>query len=176
MSIIVYSLSIDDLDLDNIIRLFHKALNTRSLRTIINNFDIVSSHELQANFFELCIIIRLKDLKDIEYCYSIMNVISNRESLLVFYNKEYIKLIEVIFHVTDSFVFVVRGKRHVDEIDLHSLKETCNNNKFERVFELIKSFAMINLTQFDEEIDLMNKDIIVFVVDLDDNGILIGMT
>ena len=146
MSIIVYSLSIDDFDLDYIIRLFHKALNTRSSRAIIDDFDIVSSYELQTNFFEFRIIIRLKNLKDIEYCYSMINVINNKENLLVFHSKEHIKLAEVIFHVTDSFVFAVRSRRHIDEIDLHPLKKTCNNNEFERAFELIESLAIIDLT------------------------------
>ena len=144
MSIIIYFFSIDEFDFDDIIRLFHKALNTRSFKTIINNFDIVSSHKLQANFFEFRIIIRLKNLKDIEYCYLMMNVINNKESLFVFHNKEHMKLVEVIFHITDSFIFVVRDKRYVDEIDLHLLKKTCNNNKFKRIFELIENFAIIN--------------------------------
>ena len=159
MSIIVYSLSIDDFDLDDIIRLFHKALNTKSFKTIIDDFNIVSSHKFQANSFKFRIIIRLKDLKDIEYYYLIVNIINNKGSLLVFHNKEHIKLIKMIFHMTDSFIFVVRDKRHVDEIDLHSLKKTCNNNEFERVFEFIKSFMITDLIQLDEEIDLINKDI-----------------
>ena len=145
MSIIVYFFSIDDFDFDDIIRLFYKILNTRSFKATINNFDIISFYEFQANFFEFRIIIRLKNLKNIKYYYLMMNVINNKENLFVFHNKKHMKLVEVIFHVTNSFIFVVRDKRHVDEIDLHSLKKTCNNNEFERVFELIKSLAMIDL-------------------------------
>ena len=73
-----------------------------------------------------------------------MNVINNKESLLVFYSKKHIKFIEVIFYMTNSFIFAVRDKRHIDEIDLHSLKKTCNNNEFERIFELIKNLAITN--------------------------------
>ena len=175
MNIIVYFFSIDDLDLNDIIRLFHKTLSTRSSKAIINDFDIISSHKLQANFFEFRIIIRLKNLKDIEYCYSIINVINNRENLFIFYSKEHIKLIKIIFHITNPFVFVVRDKRYIDKIDLHSLKKTCNNNEFERVFKLIKNLAITDLTQLDEEIDLINKDIIIFVVNLNGSDILIDM-
>ena len=110
-----------------------------------------------------------------EYCYLIINVINNKENLLIFYSKEHIKLIKIIFHMTNSFIFAVRNKRHVDEIDLHFFKKTCNNNKFERVFEFIKSLAMIDFIQFNEEINLINKNIIIFVIDLNNNDILIDI-
>ncbi len=46
----------------------------------------------------------------------------------------------------DLFVFAVRGGRHIDEIDLHPLKEAEDNNGFERAFGLTMGLAMIDLT------------------------------
>ena len=175
ISTTVYPLPVGDLDLDYTIRLFHKALGTRSPRATIDNFDTVSSHELQANSFKLPTIIRLEDLKDTEYCYPMVDIVGNRRGFLIPHTKEHMEFAEVVFHVTDPFVFAVRGGRHINEIDLHPLKEAYNNNRFERAFGLAVGLAMTDLTQFDKEIDLLGRDTIVFVVDLGGSSILTGM-
>ena len=113
-----------DPGLDGTIRLFDKALGTRSPRTAIDDFDTVSSHELQANSFELTTIIRLEDLKDTEYCYLMVDIVSNGRGLFILHTKEHIEFAKVVFHVTDLFVFAVRSGRYINEIDLHPLKET----------------------------------------------------
>ncbi len=164
-----------DLGLDDTIRLFHKALGTRSPRATIDDFDTISSHKLQANTFELPTIIRLEDLKDTEYCYPVVDLVGNGGSLLILHSKEHMEFTEVVFHVTDLFVFAVRVGRHINEIDLHPFKEACNNNGFERAFGLAVSLAVTDLTQLNEEMDLLGRDTIVFVIDLGGSRVLTGM-
>ena len=164
-----------DPGLDSTIRLFNEALGTRSPRATINDFDTVSSHELQANSFELPTIIRLEDLKDTEHRYPMVDIVSNRRSFLILHSKEHMELAEVVFHMTDPFVFAVRSGRHINEIDLHPLKETRDNNGFERSFRLTMGLAMTDLTQLDKEIDLLGRDTIVLIVDLGGSSILTGM-
>ena len=136
MTTTICPLPAGDPGLNGTIRLLYKALGTRSPRAAIDDFDTVSSHELQANSFELTTIVRLEDLKDTECCYPMVDIVGNGRGLFILHTKEHMEFAEVVFHMTDPFVLTVRGGRHIDEIDLHPLKKTYNNNRFERAFGL----------------------------------------
>ena len=74
-----------------------------------------------------------------------VDIIDNRRGFLIPYTKEYIEFTKVVFYIIDLFIFAVRGRRYINKINLHPLKEAYNNNRFKRAFRLTIGLAIIDL-------------------------------
>lgn len=162
--------------LDDTISLFHKTLNSWNSETFIDDFDTISSHELQTNTLKLRTIVRLKNFKDTENYQPIMNLPSDDSDLLVHHDKEHMKFAKVILHVTNSDIVAVRSRCHINEIHLNSLKKTLSFNGFERAFTFAMCFSMTDLTQFDKKEHLQVENIIILITNLVSSDILIDVT
>ncbi len=57
------------------------------------------------------------------------------------------ELAEVIYHMANSVILTVRADCQINQINLHSFKDSYRNNRLQRTFEFAESLSLTDFTE-----------------------------
>ena len=104
-----------------------------------------------------------------------MNMVGDCRGFLIGHCEELVELTEMILHVANPHILIIRSSRYINKINLNTLKQTFNYNRFQRPFELAIDLSIADLIQLDQKIDLLGSDPIILSTNVNPSSILFYM-